>query len=506
MKKMLLVSFAIFLSSFMVIHAQQVIGTFPTMDGGFEGQTVGALTQGSVPGTAAVANFTAEGNNGTGIQTSNVRTGTKSVNIYYSGTSTKRILQSPTAGNGAITNSTQYTVQYYYRTPGATGTLACMQIGVSTIGSTTPKYYPGSAPYTTLAATNGGWTKYAAQVTTTTGGTPAYGIGIIRVNAGSSQSMTVALDVDDFVVYPGTTDITAPDPPTNHVTTILSPTSVKLDWTAPVTGVDGGGYMVVRTSAPSFTTPNANGIYAVGNTLSGGDVVVYIGTATTYTDNSLVIPSCYAVYTVDKAFNYSTPLLFCDDPPCPVELSSFISAVQGRDVILNWETKTEKNSDKFEVERYTNLTWTNIGSVKASVLSNSTKLYSFTDKNLQVGKYQYRLKMIDNNGSFQYSTIIETELALPKDFELSQNYPNPFNPSTQINYSLPSDSKVTLDVYNISGERITLLVDQNQSAGFYSVSFVNKNISSGVYFYHLVAVDNVTGNKFSSIKKMMLLK
>jgi Secretion system C-terminal sorting domain len=503
MKKDLLV---IFLCSFSLLNAQQIIGSFPTMDGGFEGQTVGALTAGSVPGTAPVAAFTCEGNNGTGIQNTVARTGTQSVNVYYSGTSTKRILQSPTAGNGAITNNTQYTVQYYYRTPGATGTLACMQIGVSTIGSTTPKYFPASAAYATLSATNGGWTKYAAQVTSTTSGAPAYGIGIIRVNAGSSQLMGIAIDVDDFVVYPGTTDITPPDPPTNHVTTILSTTSVKLDWTAPGTGVDGGGYMVVRTSSPTFTTPNVNGIYAVGNYLTAGEQVVYIGTATTFTDNSVTIPSCYAVYTVDKAFNYSTALQFCDDPPCPVELSSLVSAMQGRDVVLNWETKTEKNSDKFEVERSTNLTWTNIGSVKASVLSNSPRQYSFTDKNLQTGKYQYRLKMIDNNGSFQYSKIVETQVALPKNFELSQNYPNPFNPSTQINYSLPSDSKVTLEVYNINGDRIVLLVDQNQSAGFYTVNFNNKNISSGVYFYHLVAVDKATGNNFSSVKKMMLLK
>jgi hypothetical protein len=89
---------------------------------------------------------------------------------------------------------------------------------------------------------------------------------------------------------------------------------------------------------------------------------------------------------------------------------------------------------------------------------------------------------------------------------LSQNYPNPFNPSTNINYSLPSDSRVTLEVYSISGERVAQLVNGNQPAGFYSVNFINKNVSSGVYFYRIIAVDNATGNQFSLIKKMMLLK
>jgi hypothetical protein len=190
----------------------------------------------------------------------------------------------------------------------------------------------------------------------------------------------------------------------------------------------------------------------------------------------------------------------------PVELSAFTSNVNGRDINLNWTTKTEKNSDKFEIERMVNLAWKNIGSIKASVLSNSPKQYSFTEKNLQAGKYQYRLKMIDNDGSFQYSQIVEIEVSVPKNFGLSQNYPNPFNPSTKINYDLASDSKVTLEVYSITGERIAQLVNENQSAGFYSVNFMNKNISSGVYFYRINATNNATGSQFSSMKKMILLK
>ena len=107
-------------------------------------------------------------------------------------------------------------------------------------------------------------------------------------------------------------------------------------------------------------------------------------------------------------------------------------------------------------------------------------------------------------------TKVETEVALPKNFELNQNYPNPFNPSTTISYSLPTDSKVTLEVYNTYGERIAQLVNETQSAGFYSVNFgsssLNKNVSSGVYFYRIIAVDNDKGNQFTSIKKMIFLK
>jgi hypothetical protein len=101
-------------------------------------------------------------------------------------------------------------------------------------------------------------------------------------------------------------------------------------------------------------------------------------------------------------------------------------------------------------------------------------------------------------------------LQTPVKFTLEQNFPNPFNPSTSINYNLPFDSKVTLEVYNIIGKRVSLLVNEEQSAGYYSVNYnastLNKNISSGVYFYKITAVEKATGNNFSSIKKMMLLK
>jgi Secretion system C-terminal sorting domain len=194
--------------------------------------------------------------------------------------------------------------------------------------------------------------------------------------------------------------------------------------------------------------------------------------------------------------------------PLPVELSSFTASNNGRTIQLNWGTKTEKNSNKFDIERSLvgNLNWAVVGSVKAAVLSNSPKQYSYSDTKLQSGKYQYRLKMVDNDGSFSYSSVEAAEVAVPKDFAVSQNYPNPFNPSTKIDYQVPVDAKVIMEVYNIAGQRVSELVNQEQSAGYYTVDFGSSNLSSGVYIYRLSASDKATGNNFSSIKKMMLLK
>jgi hypothetical protein len=200
----------------------------------------------------------------------------------------------------------------------------------------------------------------------------------------------------------------------------------------------------------------------------------------------------------------------------PVELSSFTVSNKSRSNQINWITSTEKNCSKFDIERVlvkTNgesLKWVTSGTVTASGTSTSVRSYSFTDKNLQVGKYQYRLKMIDYDGSFQYSNVVETEIALPKNFDLSQNYPNPFNPSTKIDYTLPSDSKIILEVYNIKGAMVSQLVNEEQAPGYYSLEFnsslIGKNIPSGVYLYRLTAVDKSTGHNYAQVKKMILLK
>ncbi len=106
---------------------------------------------------------------------------------------------------------------------------------------------------------------------------------------------------------------------------------------------------------------------------------------------------------------------------------------------------------------------------------------------------------------FDISLDIDDEQTLPQSFSLSQNYPNPFNPSTIIDFSLPERSFVTIEIYNLLGQSVTKLVQENLSAGNHSVTWNGlqndgKTAPSGVYFYKLL-----TGNK-EITKKMLLLK
>ena len=102
--------------------------------------------------------------------------------------------------------------------------------------------------------------------------------------------------------------------------------------------------------------------------------------------------------------------------------------------------------------------------------------------------------------------IKDEKSTTPGLFSLEQNYPNPFNPSTTIKYTLAFDSKVLIKIYNVLGQEVRLLKDEIISAGEYEVKFNSSSLPSGVYFYRLNADPLNGGQKYSSIKKMMLLK
>lgn len=186
----------------------------------------------------------------------------------------------------------------------------------------------------------------------------------------------------------------------------------------------------------------------------------------------------------------------------PVELAIFTSLVNKNKVSLNWKTNTETNSSGFDIERSTvKDQWSKIGYVPGNGNSNEPKIYSFTDKNLAPGKYKYRLKQIDYNGSFEYFDLTsEVIIGVPEKYELLQNYPNPFNPVTNFEFGIPELGSVTLKVYDVLGKEVKTLINEIKQAGYYKVQFDGSSFASGVYFYELRS-----GN-FVSQKRMLLLK
>ncbi len=192
-----------------------------------------------------------------------------------------------------------------------------------------------------------------------------------------------------------------------------------------------------------------------------------------------------------------------DNQSLPVELTSFNATHKKGIVDLKWETATEINNNGFEVERKSaSAEWSKIGFVEGHGSTNSPKYYSFSDKPSGTGKFSYRLKQIDNDGSFEYSPIVEVLVDnLPNGFVLEQNYPNPFNPETSIRFALKQDTKASLKVFNAMGEEVATLFDGIAEAGrYYDVKFSGNDLASGFYIYKLVA------GEYVSVKKMLLMK
>jgi hypothetical protein len=107
---------------------------------------------------------------------------------------------------------------------------------------------------------------------------------------------------------------------------------------------------------------------------------------------------------------------------------------------------------------------------------------------------------IDFNGNFDYSEVVTLDEIAPFEFRLEQNYPNPFNPSTTIKYSVPNEQFVTLKVYDILGNEVTTLVNEEKTAGNYKIEFNSEILPSGVYYYTIVT------ENFVQTKKMIMLK
>ena len=187
----------------------------------------------------------------------------------------------------------------------------------------------------------------------------------------------------------------------------------------------------------------------------------------------------------------------------PVELVAFNANVTGKVVNISWQTATELNNRGFEVQRRSDKnTWQTVAFAKGKGTTTQSQSYSFSDNLdglIASGKVYYRLKMIDYNGSYEYSTEVFVDL-LPKALDLAQNYPNPFNPSTTINWQSPVSGKQTLKVYDLLGNEVATLVDENRNAGSYEVEFNASHLASGVYLYRIQV------GSYVQTKKMILMK
>ena len=201
-----------------------------------------------------------------------------------------------------------------------------------------------------------------------------------------------------------------------------------------------------------------------------------------------------------------------ENPETENLLSAFSAKVKKGEVSLSWKVSNPKNLNKFKLEckKSSEGAFVKVDDILFSdYLKKETKgeetIYSFSYKDTKIenGVYFYRLTLTDARDAALSNEELKLGISDIPDFKLHQNTPNPFNPSTLISYELKSPSSVKLTVFTMTGQLVAKLIDEQQTAGNYTVEFNAMNypeLSTGIYFYKLETQYS------QDIKKMILAK
>jgi hypothetical protein len=331
----------------------------------------------------------------------------------------------------------------------------------------------------------------------------ATGTGQLKKSVSATGSFT--LPVGDANIYsPATIDVTAGSfssaafgikvtnskHPQNSSTTDY----INRYWTVTHTGITGVSYNPTFLFNFSADLPSGNDASLYGGAYNGAS----------WTRMNLAAINADPAYDEFSGTGFSaTPLDFTagEMNAMPVELTSFIVSPQRMKASLLWTTATEMNNYGFEVEKKSGDTWNKIAFVPGNGTTNIEHTYSYVDANVS-GKVQYRLKQIDQNGRFVYTTAVEAVVTLTaEDYALSGNFPNPFNPSTKFSFAFRSSEHATVTVYNVIGQQVAVLFNDVAAANqLYTMTFDARNLPSGIYFYALHSASR------NEVKKMLLVK
>jgi len=193
-----------------------------------------------------------------------------------------------------------------------------------------------------------------------------------------------------------------------------------------------------------------------------------------------------------------------------VELESFMASSKisnGLPVVaLQWITKVEEDNIGFDVYRSKTKNGIYKKITAEMIRSNPSGRYDFEDRSVVAGyRYYYKIEDVDLTGHRTLHGPVRANVALPQEFHLSQNYPNPFNPETTIRFTLPKSGHVQLLIFNLLGQRVRTLLNEDRKAGFYNLKWNGRDdfgnaVPSGIYYY------SIKSGKFHDIKRMILAR
>lgn len=187
----------------------------------------------------------------------------------------------------------------------------------------------------------------------------------------------------------------------------------------------------------------------------------------------------------------------------PVELTTFEARLDENQAILEWQTISEVNNAGFEIEHQgpDANAWDTMNFVEGHGTTSEAQTYRFKTEKLDPGTHQFRLKQVDFDGAFEYSSVLEMEVTLSSTFELTPTYPNPFQNRAHFSLTLRSDQDVQIAVFNTLGQRVASLHEGHLAANKqHEFSVDGSRLPSGIYFVR------ARGERFSETRRAVLVK
>jgi hypothetical protein len=270
-------------------------------------------------------------------------------------------------------------------------------------------------------------------------------------------------------------------------------------------GAEHGGGVVVTANGGQYRTTDADGSYWIKNIPPGFvDLTAELEGYFPMTMDSVEVLADQSVSGID--FSMTT---------CPVPVNLHASDSLDYVVELTWDAITHDDFAGYNLYRSR---WQDGQYIKLNIQPLQSPNFvdaTVADSNVY---WYYVVALYSGDGWNANSTpsvkesghvltvtgVTEEGNQIPKQFFLAQNYPNPFNPTTSISYGLPNDAHVSIEVFNLLGQRVRVLVNEDQSAGYKRIAWdgkdnVGKAVASGTYLYRLKA-----GDKESTMKMLML--
>lgn len=268
--------------------------------------------------------------------------------------------------------------------------------------------------------------------------------------------------------------------------------------------VEGSTTITAGTGTTSFggdmqlsnlTVANTDSLIVLNNLHVTGVLTIAVGRT--------VFVKCGGLLTVDGPVVSEGTIVY--EAALPVQLTTFNALATANGVTLQWTTSTEANNAGWEAERRViadlelpNSNWQVVGFVAGAGTSTWPCNYSYTDYAPGAGRYAYRLRQIDRDGTHSLSWESEVEVRAPSAPILEPNYPNPFNPSTIFSFVSPVDGEATLTVFDLTGRVVSVVYQSRTVPGQYvRILWDASGVASGVYVARLRVGESVLSRRIA---------